>query len=402
MALPLCAMALFRALHIRPAAAVTLAALVTFSPGIVESALHVHSDLLFLDVVMLSMWGLVVYVQNPGRFLPLIVSGALAGCAYAIRNVGLAFLAAGVAFFFAGLETPRRPLQRVDWRGLCGWLAAAVPIVLALKIRSLILFGKLEPYTMPPSDIGVVDNVRWMLFAVLSDATALRDAGWLAWNKFALAAILVIVALAVWRWSAASLRWLLHSSEGQRRIVIMLIVYCATGFAMLIATRTLYDWKAIIDERYATQYTWVLLTLLALAWPALRPPLRSLVAIGGCALLATRAALVLHLFTHPHAPIVTEGEVRVVRTFLATVPGDVRIVSNEAPTLRFATERDIRQISARNASPGSFSADFMSASARVRSERLYGIFVANSSAPKAPDGVRTIASHGRLFIVAVP
>ena len=401
-ALPLCSTLLFRSLGLRPLAVAVLSAIVTFSPGVIESGLNVHSDILFLDLVLVSTWGLVTYARTPANILPLVLSGVLAGAAYAIRNAGVAFLGAGATFFFA-FSLLGRLKAPIDTRGLLVWVAAAAPVVLAVKLRALFVLGAFEPYTMPPSDVGLFANVRWFLFAALSDLTAARPLGWLVWDKISLGIMLVGFAGIAWRWGFAGIDWLLRLPDVVRRTALMLIAYCVAGAAMLVITRTLYDWQAIIDERYATQYTWAVLALVGLAWPLLRPAYARLLTIACGGLIVTRVVAVGALFTHPFTPILSAGETRAAAEFIADVPANAVIVSNEAATVRLATGRDIRQLGARGSSATSLLEALAAAAQQVSPRPLYAAFVASDhegGVGAARAGEQFIRAQGRLLLVA--
>jgi hypothetical protein len=401
MLLPLCAAFAFRTMGFSRRATVALAALVSFAPGIIEAGLNVHSDLLFLDLILLSAGLLIRSISTP-RVALILLSGTLAGAAYTVRNVGLAFFVAGVAFFAEGLlprsaNAPARP--RLNWRGALLWLGAAAPWVIAIKLRSLVVFGVFEPYSMPPSTMGLAENVRWLLFSTLSDLTSMRPLAWLVWNKFALAGGMLIVAAAIVFLTPRVIRWFKGAETSTRGAVLMAAAYAAASGAMLVAARTKYDWNAIIDERYATQYTWGLLTLGGLYLASRSSRSRTAVTVVCGILLAARIVDVYQLYAAPFPQVLTPTEAHAAVTSITSLPPDAIVVSNEAATLTVATDQDIRQFGRRGAKLHELVQDLARIAPDFDKRPLFGAFVASGDHANSGADVRAVAAEQRFYLV---
>lgn len=264
-----------------------LSLLVVMSPGLAETGWLGLSDTSFLLLVILSFGLLVRGSLTSGRAaaLAFLGSGLLCGLAYLLRNSATALLVATVAAvgFLALVRVSSIPtaILRLAW-----WGIGTMVVLLPLWIRNIAVFGTLQPYRMPPSDIGLVTNTRAFLQALLLDLSALPTVAMLAWDGLKLVVVLLIALIAVWRllpmlktaWSDASATLKLG--------VTLLAAYVVAGSCMVILARSLYQWGEAINLRHVIQYSWAVFALLGVALSSLRCRWLRVVAIAAAFVLA--------------------------------------------------------------------------------------------------------------------
>lgn len=231
--------------------------LVVASPGLAHVGLRAMSDATFLVITLFGFGLLVrsVRSQTPDRLV--VVSGLLAGVGYAFRNAGTAVLVAGLASLAAaaitGVLGPRGALRRA-----LVWLGGALLVVGPLWIRNVTVFGRLQPYTMPPSELGLLRNARSFLGSLLMDVTSARFVAEIAWDyrRLLVLAPLMVLGFAVgWKY-----RWPGWRPE-VRFTAVLLVLYLTAGSCMVVLARTIYRWGEPITERFVIQYSWTVLAL---------------------------------------------------------------------------------------------------------------------------------------------
>jgi hypothetical protein len=241
-------------------AAAVVAILVTLAPGVSEHGYLAASDIPFLVLVVLAL-GLLIRsaLRDSDTLYPWLLSGVLAGVAYDVRNAGLAVFAAVAAGFVAAawlrLWDRRTLLLRAAAWGLGATMTAA-PVL----IRNWAVFGKLQPYDMPPSTVGWVLNTRAYLDGQLLDLSAMPAVANIAWDVRWIALLLLPIA-AAFAWGLVR-RWR-SADAGVRFTMLLLMLYVAAGTAMVVLSRTVYEWGEAIGPHHAMQYSWAILALAA-------------------------------------------------------------------------------------------------------------------------------------------
>jgi len=185
----------------------------------------------------------------------LFFSGLLCGFAYLTRNAGIAFIAATIGSF--GLLALTRVLSaHATISRLAYWLAGACLIVVPFLAWNLTMFGSFQPYEMPPSDIGLLTNVRTYLQALLLDISAVPPIAQLAWAGKVLLIMTVLALILTWRaWPQFKAIWK-HASQNTNLALLCLGSYFILGAAMVIIARTRYQWGETINLRHVLQYSW--------------------------------------------------------------------------------------------------------------------------------------------------
>ena len=238
--------------------AIVCGLLVVASSGIVGVGPRVMSDATFLMTTLFAFGLLVRSVESRAPQRLILISGLLAGVAYAFRNAGtavvMACLATLVTAAMTGVLTPRQAFRRgLTWSG--GALLGIGP----LWIWNISVFGRSQPYTLPPSELGLLVNARGFLANLLMDVTSARFVAAVAWDYRLLLVLVAAVLLGFavgWRY-----RWHAWGPEA-RFTAVLLVLYLAIGSCMVVAAGTIYKWASDPSPpRFAIQYSWTVLAL---------------------------------------------------------------------------------------------------------------------------------------------
>lgn len=228
--------------------ALAIAVLVVLTPVAVRHGFIAYSDTLSLALVVFCV-GRLLTADNTARSW--FYLGLLTGLAYVLRNANLGLLLSiglyGVWQFIVE-PTQRRALVT---NGLV-WLGANGLLILPLLAHNYQVFGKLQPYWMPPSSLSVRENSHDYLKAQLDTLLSVSDLDkWLSssiWGVVLLLCALVALfypALKNWR------NW----RKIEQQTFFIAAVYAAIGAAMVIVARSKYEWGIHIDARYALPYS---------------------------------------------------------------------------------------------------------------------------------------------------
>ncbi len=229
--------------------ALVIAGLSLMSPGILVNSPMGLTDVLSLAIVV----GAIGLILNSVSAWSFIFGGMLAGMAYAVRNAHLALLIT-IALYFCCvwlISTPER--RRLVYKQAANFVGGVSIIVLPLLTRNLLLFGSLNPYQMPPSTIGFIENSRTYIQALLKDITACGDcATYIAWSIPGL--LLFAIATLCLIWLFVKYEWV-NLEDVRKRAILFSIIYIIVGSCIVIAARTRYQWGEVINLRHTLQYT---------------------------------------------------------------------------------------------------------------------------------------------------
>jgi hypothetical protein len=226
-----------------------------------------------------------------------LLSGLIGGCAYAVRNAGLALFGTIVASaIIFSLLRPRR--ARDILKMTCWWFAGAAIVLIPLELRNLSLFGDLQPYSMAPSTIGLVTNIRYFLMALFdSIAGAPQIDHAFFWDNRILAAVVAALLCGLFLFRGQLARHWTSLSPPSRQVFIILLCNVLLGSAIVILARTRYQWGELINPRYLQQYDWMMLALIALFIEPLFRKSKVVVAIASAilvTLLSLRASFAMN------------------------------------------------------------------------------------------------------------
>jgi len=235
--------------------ALVVAGLSVISPSILLNSSTGLTDMFALALAVAAI-GLTL---NSRSTLGLIGGGLLAGMAYALRNAHLALLITmGVYFCYLWLVN-NTTNRRVIYKNAASTFLGIAIIVFPVLIRNIYLFGSLNPYQMPPSTIGFVENLRTYLQVLIKDVTACSECGYIAWSVPGLLALVLVTSCLSWLF--IKYVWRNLATAGQNTIVIS-TTYVLVGSCIAIAARTRYQWGEVINIRHTLQYTPFLLVIL--------------------------------------------------------------------------------------------------------------------------------------------
>lgn len=325
-----------------PAALLGVGVWALLSPGVREWQFVAYSDVTALACAVVALGALARALTAPASARAqatwCVGAGLAAALCYALRNAGLAVLAASAA-----------TLGYARLRGFIGarpigyWLLGAAAPLIMLESYNFATFGTLWPYSMPPSARGWALNLVDFAGAQLSDA-GLPDSlatavpgGWLV------ALIGIVLALG----TAAA--WATRADRRAHLSLVLLGLYAAAGAALLVASRSRYEWGNIIDARNVLQYTFALGLAATVAAGALWPaPVRRAAAVVALLLIAVRgidagleAAAARHAAPESWLELNRDGRVIAAVREIAT---GTLVASNAAVLFRIAGPRAVRQL----------------------------------------------------------
>jgi hypothetical protein len=320
-----------------------LGAFALATPGVRGWQYLAYSDVTALAVALLALGVLaqglgLVGTRGGLRRGWLAAAGFLAGASYGIRNAGLAVLAA--ALLALAHDAWR---QRRGGAALLPWLAGAVGPLAALWAYNLATFGQLQPYTMPPSQRGWLQNVGDYALAAVTDLGVPWQLTERMPAAFAVVAIALLALGLAWAW------WQLRGDARRQGLLTLLAGYGFGGALLLVLSRSRYEWGNQIDVRNTLQYTWALGSAVAIAVAALAGPrLRRAARAGGAALV-----LFLVATTAYEVVVVRAGgaefwqQLNLDAAVLAapsTEPASTLLASNDAVLFRIGARRPVREL----------------------------------------------------------
>lgn len=232
-----------------------ISALLMTTPIVIRWGNVASTDVMSVLLVIYCM-GLVLKAESLKHWG---IIGLLTGFAYLLRNANLAFIIS-IAGWFAWTLLFEANQRRHRLYCASVWLASFALLVLPWMFRNWLVFGKIQPYSMPPSTIGVVENIHAFIEAQLTVLMPLVAVdGFLARNLFGLLILLSVIALLVVR---VLKTWSLWPKLDQYALLIS-TAYCLLGAAIVVAARSKYQWGELIGERHGLPYLFSLLVLLA-------------------------------------------------------------------------------------------------------------------------------------------
>jgi hypothetical protein len=257
-------------------------------PSFLQISTQCLSDSSYFAFTLASVACLLKWAIKPqASLLWVFGAGLFAGAAWVTRYSGVALFAATGMLLLLHLFWLRfSDLIKIWLVWLFGVMVCSVPLV----IRNLVTFGRVNPYSMPPSDLSLWVNVRQAIMVIVEDMTAsIINVIWIVdKNKFPIYGLILIALLGFcsWRMSWSRIREVFQ----RQRILVFLVVYLLIYTAMVISARTQFRWGEEISSRYMVQTYWIVWAC-AVIWLAsglrvagISPKLRTgIVVIGLCA-----------------------------------------------------------------------------------------------------------------------
>jgi len=254
--IPVCTVSSFRR-AVNSEVALIIGLLLVTTPAIIRWGNVASTDILSLLLIIFCM-GLVLKAGD--RLIAWFVAGLLVGFAYLLRNANLAFVLSLLGFLAWSIifdaENRRKKIVIA-----CVWLLSFSAVVVPWMIRNLRVFGKIQPYSMPPSSVGFIENSHAFIEAQLNILLLLADLDtFLARNALGIIGLITVLGLLVWQVLTTWKLW----QKIEKQAFIIAGLYCVLGAAIVIIARTKYQWGELISERHALPYLFSLLIVLAL------------------------------------------------------------------------------------------------------------------------------------------
>ena len=222
--------------------------LVTLTPTTVVLGSIAYSDTLSLLLVIFSVNRLLLANSKASSWFYL---GLLTGFSYLLRNANLALLIS-VSLYLFWYMTVEPENRNMKTKNMAFWLSGNAVFIVPLFIYNYLVFGKIQPYSMPPSTVGLGENSHDYIFAQLNTFLAFPELEILI-NKSGYGILLLIPAVAFLLYQVAA-TWPLWQKIEQKTFFIS-ACYVAIGAAMTIVARTKYQWGVHIEPRYALPFS---------------------------------------------------------------------------------------------------------------------------------------------------
>ncbi|OAI17436.1 hypothetical protein A1507_10965 [Methylomonas koyamae] len=330
--------------------ALAIVGLSVLAPGLLTNAPYGLTDVFSLLLVVAAVGCVLRLETAAGWFL----AGILAGVAYSVRNANLALLAALALYACYYWKSSRQPerhaVVRCTLAGVCGVSLVVLPMLL----RNFWVFGAMNPYQMEPSTIGLVENIRTYIEALMKDVTACKEcARFIAWSIPGLLTIFWAFFFAFfWLYRFG---WQLMG-KSQRNAVFFSGVYFALGSCLVILARTRYQWGEPINLRHVFQYTPFLFLIMLSIMQHLSCRMQkffTLVLFGLCVFRAAYAIDKANFVSKkPHFYANLQNALSSGRDHLCSAKPDVFLASNWAYLFRIECDVRARQIEGLNMRDG--------------------------------------------------
>jgi len=234
-----------------------IALLVATSPTIVSWGGIASADVLSLLLVIFCI-GLALNAGDD--LISWLVVGAFTGFAYLLRNANLS-LVLTLCGFLAWQVVFEDNTRRKKILNACLWLTGFVTATLPWMIRNIIVFGKAQPYSMPPSTIGFIENCHAFIKALVSILLSSEDLGAVTSESvFGIIVLVIVVATLANQILKTWQRW----QKIEQQAFLLTGLYSLLGAAIVIVARTKYQWGELISERHTLPYLFSILVMLAL------------------------------------------------------------------------------------------------------------------------------------------
>jgi hypothetical protein len=240
-----------------------LAVAIAAMPAFLQISTQYMSDSLFYLCAALSVLCVYLWTEHKDeqRLYLLGLAGFFAGASWTVRYVGSSLLLA--SFLFLGLHFLWLRGREVV-RAVLVWGIGVSVCFIPLAARNIIYYGKLNPYNMPPSELGLRDNVSRMVSVAVTELTT-APASIVDWIvSFDRLLIVSLVVLTVLYLGLMKRPRSLPAALEAYRVELFLAGYALIYGAVVVYARTTYRWGELIDRRHFVQIAWIVLFFAAL------------------------------------------------------------------------------------------------------------------------------------------
>lgn len=198
-------------------------------------------------------------IDTPETLKKFILSGLIAGVAYAVRNVGLAYFLSLFSALILLAALRQHPLKNIA--RICGYfLFGLTPIAVALFWRNITLFGEALPYKVnqgyfsPP-----IVSLRVLIEAILLDISGSREISMLAWDFFRFISITLPLAVLILYFGRQ--HWLRYNLTEKFFIIFSALLF-ASSSGMLVIAHTYHGLDPGDLIRHVSPFSWIFFPLL--------------------------------------------------------------------------------------------------------------------------------------------
>lgn len=198
------------------------------------------------------------------EFRWLFIAGFLGGFAWSIRNVGVALFIATILYL---LCLPPRQFKLISLRlGLYigGWFLSSLGFI----VRNIVVFGKFNPYWMPPSTrpflVNCIDMIKALGYEFLASYHKIcRHILGESSAKIEILCVIVLALLVLWKLYVrhstigAMLRHDIRTLCDKNFFCAYLLLYAAGICGTAIVARSVYEQGHIMDARMIFPITWI-------------------------------------------------------------------------------------------------------------------------------------------------
>jgi hypothetical protein len=231
--------------------------LVTLTPTTVIFGSIAYSDTLSLLLVIFSVNRLLVINNKASSWFYL---GLLTGFSYLLRNANLALLIS-IFLYLAWYRVIEPENRKMNIKNTGFWLSGNAVFIVPLFIYNFLIFGKIQPYSMPPSTVGLGKNIHDYFFSQLNTLLAFSKLEILI-GKSGYGILLLIAVVVILLYQVVT-TWQLWQKIEQKTFFIS-ASYAAIGAAITIIARTKYQWGVHIEPRYTLPYSCFIFVMLVI------------------------------------------------------------------------------------------------------------------------------------------
>lgn len=189
----------------------------------------------------------------------LFLTGSLVGCAILFRYVGLSLLAG------EGLYLLVRSVKTRNIYKLCAFAAGTLLTGGWFFLYNVWTFSQIVPYQMPPSSVGIGENLYHLGLAMSSVFLPLRYSAFNYWPALVLFAsgAYVLFLLMLRPKECHPLDCQAGRESGLIHLAWLMALYVIVYFTQVVAARARYEWGEIINTRHVVPVAWPMMIVMS-------------------------------------------------------------------------------------------------------------------------------------------
>ncbi|MDD1605150.1 MAG: glycosyltransferase family 39 protein [Methylococcaceae bacterium] len=227
--------------------ALSIAILVALTPTAVRHGYIAYSDTLSLLLVIFAVNRLLFAGNKSTSWFCL---GLLSGFSYLIRNANLALLISMSLFLIWDILVDSQNRRQKINQSLI-WASGNALLLAPWLMRNFLVFGKFQPYSMPPSTVSLGENIHDYIKAQLDTVLTLNELdGLIANNVSGILLLITVVVVLLYQVISSWKKW----SKIEQQTFFIAVSYVVIGTAMVIAARTKYQWGVHISDRHVLAF----------------------------------------------------------------------------------------------------------------------------------------------------